>query len=275
MKRELVKKTLDDFRTNRVRIFAWLNKNKNRVSEEIYKVDTNEFVYRVLSHFNGTTHLNRYLQGKTPIRRDLYNNYSHAELSWDWGALYLPEQKQSGELSCSKYSCLFFRPSMRKFLADQENIQEIMKEDSPLRTEYTSKVQKWVEDGQIYVFENIDGKINLRPDDEQSILEHYDGKYPFTRISERGYKINNFINIIGQDMIGQNIKQQNPEADSEYSVVEFVESRVERAIRGIKNFLRINKPSDDVSVSGYEIKEKQDTPTEKEQVEVNNDEKEF
>ncbi len=239
--KNMSKKNYDDYRTNNVNVFIWLRKNKNKsIPEDIYKVDEKNFSYRVLCQCNGEVHVKRHMSGRPIVFTGLYGKHVE-ELSWDWGTLMLPEQAQNGEVSCSEYKCLFFRPIMREFLGKQQ--QAILDKDPKILNEYVSKVQSWVGDNLIYVFETKDGKVNLKPHD-QNILEHLNGKYVPTRISEAPFARDNFINIIGKDMVGENIKRIDPDAEKEYTVVEFVESKFSKAVRGIRNFLRLDKNHD-------------------------------
>lgn len=237
------KKIYDDYRTNKVNVFIWLRKNKYAtLPEDIFKVDEKRFAYRVLCQCNGEDHVKRHMTGNVHVYTGLFGNHVE-ELSWDWGTLMLPEQAQNGEISCSEYKCLYFTPIMREFLKKQ---QEFSDKNPDVLNEYVSKVQTWVNDGQIYVFEAENGKINLKPQD-QNIMEHLNGKYPPVKISEMTFDHNNFINIIGQDLVGENIKKLDPGADKEYSVVEVVESKFNKALRGVKNFF-LRKKVDDLEV---------------------------
>ena len=234
-------KNFDDYRTNNVNVFIWLKTNKNNdIPEEIYKVDEKQFAYRILCQCNGEVHVKRHLSGKQNEYFHLFGN-TKEELSWDWGTLILPEKTQNGELGCSEYKCLYFRPIMREFLAKQGNMKKIIEDkNSPLGEMYASKVKDWVESGQIFVFEAENGKVNLKPHD-QNIIEHLNGKYPTTRISQRPFVVNNFINMIGTDMIGNNIKEIDPEANNHPSIVEFVESKFNQTVKRVKQFLRLEK----------------------------------
>ena len=237
----MAKKT-KTFRTNNVDIFSWIRKQDSSINDDIFKVDERQFVIRVLNQFNGEIHVARYLRGNQPIKYGYLGYSSHDHLSWEYGTLHLPEMTEKG-CNIEAYKCLYFRPKMREFIDNQEKI------DAKYGDEIAEKVKEWINEGFIYVFECENGKINLKPKD-QNIMEFIHGKYAPTRVSEKSFAANNFINIIGQDMIGTNIKTIDPNAGTAPVVVQVVESKIKKTARAIKNFFsskNTDKDSKDIT----------------------------